>query len=645
MTKKSKKSPYKSGQRGKTKKAQVQQKKYIHKNILQQALFHHQTGRLSQAETLYRQILLTEPDHAEALNFLGLLAHQVGKSEIGLELIGRALRCRPHYVEAYCNLGLIYHDQGKLEEAVENFRQALSLKPDYAEVLSNLGNALKDQGKLDEAEASFRRALSLMPDSAELHSNLANILRDLGKLDEAVTCYRKALTLKPDYAEAHNNLGVTLSAQGKLDEAIDSFRQALTFKGDYAEAYKNLGSAFKGQGKLNKAVASYRQALTLKPDFAEAHNSLGVIFKELGRTDDAIGCFKYAIALKPDYAGAYKNLSAIVRYTGVEDDIPAMEGLYRNENISDADRIDLGFALGKVFEDLGDYSRSFDFILAANRLKRKSYEYSIQKDHDLFERIKKTFSPHFFTSHQGSGKPDKTPIFILGMPRSGTTLVEQVLASSPLVFGAGELNILRELVTALCPAGTKNLFPECLLDHAMEAFEQMGSDYIGKILKLSHKADYITDKMPHNFLYVGIIKSILPEAKVIHCVRNPMDTCFSIFKKDFTERHEYAYDLVELGQYYNLYRDLMAHWEKVLPGFMYTLSYEAMVSDQQSQTKGLLDFCGLPWDDACLDFYKTERRVSTASLAQVRQPIYHSSVELWKRHEKHLEPLRKALFE
>ncbi len=261
-------------------------------------------------------------------------------------------------------------------------------------------------------------------------------------------------------------------------------------------------------------------------------------------------------------------------------------------DISDADRIDLGFALGKVFEDIGNYNKSFDFILEANRLKRGSYEYSIQNDRDLFERIKKTFSPDFFASHHGSGNQDRTPIFILGMPRSGTTLVEQILASHPLVFGAGELTVLVNLANGICTGGTTAQFPECMPDLDVDTFEKMGSDYIEKIREYSNDAEHITDKMPHNFLHVGLIKTILPNAKIIHCMRNPMDTCFSIFKKEFAGTHGYAYDMVELGQYYNLYQDLMAHWEKVLPGFMYTLRYEEMVSDQQKQTKSLLDFCG-----------------------------------------------------
>ena len=606
MAKKTKKSKHNLGHRKKRKKVSDP-----HGESFQQALAHHQAGRLPQAKAIYRQILSTEPNHPDALHYLGILALQVGKNEIAVELINKAISCRPDYIDAHINLGI----------------------------------AFKELDKLDEAVACYSRALALKPDNALAHYNLGNVLNDQGKQSEAVSCYRRALTLKPDYVEAYNNLGNVLKDQDNLNEAVACYRQALTLQPDDAVSHNNLGNTLKELGKQDEAVASFRRALSLKPDFAEAHRSLGVIFIELGRMDDAIACFRKALSLKPDYAAAYVNLSLIVKYTEVDDFIHAMEDLYTKKGIiPDTDRIDLGFALGKVFEDLMDYDKSFDFIFEANRLKRGSYEYSIQDDRNLFERIKKVFSPDFFASHHGSGNQDRTPIFILGMPRSGTTLVEQILASHPLVFGAGELAVLENLANDSCTGGATARFPECMLDLGVDAFARIGLDYIEKIREYSNDAQNITDKMPYNFLRVGFIKTILPNAKVIHCMRNPMDNCFSIFKTVFAGTHGCAYDMVELGQYYKLYQDLMAYWDKVLPGFMYGLRYEEVVADQQNQTKSLLDFCGLPWDEACLAFHKTERSVRTASLAQVRQPIYKDSVELWKRYEKQLGPLRKAIY-
>jgi tetratricopeptide (TPR) repeat protein len=712
MAKKLKKLKHPRGRPQKTKQIAAAQRTSFQQGILQQAKALHHAGRLSEAEALYRQILLLQPNQADALYFLGMLAYQAGQSELAIELIRKAIHCRPNYAEAYCNLGVILNDkgkqdeaiayfhqalslkpncaeafwfmgntlsdQGKLDEAVDCFHQVLTLRPTYVEAYNNLGVILNKQGKLDEAAASLRQAVALKPDFAEANYNLGNILSEQGRLDEAVTNFRQALSIKPDYTEAYYNLGITLRDQGKLDEAVACFRKVLTLIPDCAEAYNNLGGVLNDQSRTDEAMACFRQALVLKPDFAEAysnlggilndqdktdesiacflqalalkpdyievHYNLGLILSQLGRTDDAASYFRKALILKPDYVQAYKGLSSILRLTATDDATRSMENLYNTDELSDVDHIDLGFALGKAFADLDEYEKSFSFILEANRQKRATFKYAIQKESDFFARIKATFSADFFSSHHGRGNPERTPIFIIGMPRSGTTLVEQILASHPMVFGAGEQTILARLINSYCTRRKAAHYPEGMLALDPEAFRKMGVEYVERIGRYSKEAAYITDKMPDNFLRVGVIKTILPNAKVIHCVRNPMDTCFSIFKHDFTETLGYAYDMNELGRYYKLYDDLMAHWERVLPGFIYSIRYEELIVDQQKQTKDLLDFCDLPWHEACLTFHKTKRKVNTASLLQVRQPIYKDSVDLWKRYEKQLEPLKKAIY-
>ena len=684
----------------------------LQKSIFQQARDLHKAGRFNQAESLYRQILLSEPNQSDALHFLGILAYQTGRGEIAFDLINRAIASRPDYVDAFNNLGIILNELGRKDEAVACLHRALTLKPDSPELHYNMGNILKDQGKLEEAAASYHWALSLNPNHAQAYNNLGTVLKGQGKpeeasaafaraaalnphyedahynlgvvlkeqnrLAEAVDSFQKTITLNPHYVDAHYNLGIVLKDQRKLDAAASSFRRAIALNPEYEDAYYNLGLVFKEQGKIEDAAASFRRTVTLKPDFASAHYFLGITLNYLGRQTEAVDCFRQALAIMPDYAeahynlgcilmelgqmadaaaslraalalkpgfvGAYAALSTILKFTEINDDILAMTDIYKNkENLSEAERIDLGFALGKVFEDLKDYDKAFTYLSEADQLKRRTLNYTIQYDRELFEKIKRTFNTDFFTAHLDCGVPDKTPIFVLGMPRSGTTLVEQIIASHPLVFGAGETAVLEDLVHDLCNGSVHPPFPECISRLDRDTLARMGSDYIEKIRQLSSEAVYITDKMLYNFLYIGLIRTILPGAKVIHCRRNPMDNCFAIFKKDFSGAHEYAYDLTELGQFYNLYQDLMAHWDKVLPNFVYTVSYEDLVSDQRKQTKNLLDFCSLPWDDACLTFYKKERIITTASFAQVRQPLYRDSVELWRRYEKYLEPLKKAL--
>ena len=643
MSKSNKKLKHRHLHRKKTKLDITNNGSAPHTIIFERALALHQEGHLEQAETLYRQILAKQPNHPRALHYLGILAHQVGQTDIAINLINKALNIIPDYVDAQINLGSMLKAQGRLDEAISILHRAITLNPQNPLAYYNMGNALSEKGRLEEAIISFRQAVTLKPDYSKAYFALGKTLHEQGKLDEAEASFRHLLKLNPGDIVAYNNLGNILTEQNKLEEAIACYKKALALRSDDAVTYFNLGNIYKEQRNYDSAIDYLQQAIKLKANFPEVYHALGVIFKELGKFDDAITNFRHALSLKHDYARSYLGLSSIVKFTEFDDTIRLMENLYNKKELSGDDRVYLGFALGKVFEDLKDYDKSFNYIFEANKLKRKTYEYSFQKDRDFFEKEKKYFSHDFFAANQDVGNPDKLPIFILGMPRSGTTLVEQILASHKLVFGAGELHLLHNLINSFCSNNDIKQFPECLLDFDRNMFARMGGEYIRQIRKLSCEAAYITDKMPHNFLYVGLIKTILPNSKVIHCIRDPMDNCFSIFKNNFEGEHKYAYDLVELGQYYNLYSDLMAHWEKVLPGFMYTLSYEKLVADQQNQIKKLIDFCGLPWSETCLAFHKTERRVSTASSAQVRQPVYRDSVKLWRRYERQLKPLKKAI--
>jgi len=501
-------------------------------------------------------------------------------------------------------------------------------------------------GNLPQAEQLYRQILHSFPENVDALNSLGNTLLLSGRHDDAIACYRKLLSIKPQFAEIHANLGIALHESGKLDEAIASFEKTLAIKPDFAEAHFGLGNALQESGELDKAMANFEKALSIEPGYVEARFNLSIALKQAGRLEEAIGSFKKILSKKPNYGEVYRYLTGIKKHNEYDNEIQKMEELHAREELDAEDKMHLGFALGKVFEDLKQYDRSFRFISEANRLKRSSYMYSIQAAQDFFVRIKKVFSPEFFASQKDSGCQDETPIFIVGMPRSGTTLVEQILASHPLVFGAGELLDLTNLTDALCSGETTAQFPECILQFKAPDFSELGAAYIKKIRKHSKNAKHITDKLPHNFLRVGLIKVILPQAKIIHCRRDPMDNCLSIYKNYFPGKRspQYAYDQNELGLYYNLYLELMGHWDSVLPGFMYSLKYEEMVADQQNQTEKLLEFCGLPWNDACLSFHKTKRRVHTVSFAQVRKPIYRDSVELWKRYEAQLAPLYKAIF-
>ena len=602
-------------------------------------------GRFEDSINHFHKALAIEPNNAKVYGFLGIVQGRSGKREEAIISFKKALSINPDNHVIYNNLGNILLELDRDDEAVDCFKKSISLKNNYETAHYNLGIVFQKLGKWDAAITSFRTALSIKPDYIGVHNRIGQVLLKTGRTAESITSFKKELAINPDNASTYNNLGIAFQEVDKIEEAVSCFKKATLLNPDFFQAYSNLGLALQELNKLNEAIESFKAALEINPEYAVSHYNYAIALHELGEMDRALCSYKKALSLNPDYAKAYRGVSQITKHSERDEVTRRMEDLYAKDGLGSDERMHLGFALGKVFEDLREYGRAFDFILEANRLKRGSYEYSIEDDVLFFERIKKTFSDNFFSSRHVPGKQDKTPIFILGMPRSGTTLVEQILSSHPQVFGAGELAVLTNLVNDICLKEKQKQFPECMTELDGAVYERMGQSYLDELRKYSEDARHITDKMPHNFLFVGLIKIILPEAKVIHCMRNPMDNCLSIFKNLFRREgsHKYANDLTELGRYYKLYRGLMAHWEKVLPGFMYTLRYEEMVSDQETQTKRLLKFCDIPWDEACLDFHKTERRVKTASFAQVRQPIYKDSVELWKRYETQLEPLQKEI--
>jgi len=610
--------------------------------LLQQGMAHHQAGRLRDAEKLYRQALAPDPDQPDANHLLGVIAIQEGRHKAAVELILRAVKKNPTQPAYYCNLGTALQKSGKLDQAVEAFQEAITIKPDFAEAFCNLGNALQESNRLDKAITAYDRAIEIKPDYAEALNNLGNIYMKQGNLDQAGRFLKKALAVRPDYAEAHNNLGFVLNELEMFDDALAAFNAALHSRPDFAEAHYNIGNACRELGKPEKAAESYRNAIARNPGFADAHQNLGNILKELGEADEAMKAYRTALQIKPDFTSVYRQLTSIKRFDEYSDDVRRMEKLYNQPSLESEQRMHICFALGKAFEDLRKFDVSFQYLQEGNRLKRETYHYTLSEEKNAINKLQKVFDARLFDRLSPSGFPDKTPLFILGMPRSGTTLVEQILASHPVVFGAGELKHLAEVIKKIyAESGTLDL--NCFADSTPDEFLELGREYASLLRQHSETARHITDKMPQNFLSIGIIKLILPEAKIIHCRRNPMDTCFSIYKNYFTEEHNYAYDLVELGEYYKLYSGLMEHWHRVLPGFIYDILYEELIADQETQTRRLLAYCDLEWDDACMSFHKAKRQVKTASNAQVREPIYSSSVQRWECYKKDLQPLVEVL--
>jgi len=593
-----------------------------------------------EAERIYRQILALEADQADSLHLLGMIVHQRGSHDAAVEMIRKAIEISPDQAAYHSNLGTILQAQGKLDEAAASFERALVLNPDWAEVHSNFGNVLQAQGKLDQAAACQERALALKPDFAEACSNLGNVRQAQGKLGEAVACYERALALRPDFADAHNNLGSVLAALDRIKEAVAHYERALDLKPDFAYAHNNLGNALVIEDKIDDAVAHYERALILKPDYANPDNNLANICKQQGKFEEAMTHYDRAIAIKPDYAEAHYSRSEIKSFQRGDADLAALEALAGRDDLSDDQALYIHFALAKALEDSGDYTRAFEHLRQGNALKRGRISYDEKDALNLFKRISGVFDGAIFDRLRGEGDPSTVPVFVVGMPRSGSTLIEQILASHPQIQAAGELPTLEKMTAVDQPIR----YPEDVPEFDGAGLRRLGQSYLAGLPALAGGKVRIIDKLPGNFLHIGLIRLILPNARIIHSLRHPIDTCVSCYSKLFTFGLYYTYDLAELGRYYRAYHELMAHWRSALPaGAMLDISYENVVDDLEGEARRLIDYCGLPWDDGCLSFHRTSRTVKTASAVQVRKPLFRSSLQRWRHYETGIAPLLHEL--
>ena len=574
----------------------------------------HEAGRLAEAETWCRRTLAAQPNNADALNLLGIITHQMTSS----------------------NLVAAREQRGKLDEAI-------SIRPDYSEAHANLGVAWEKQGKLDDARSAFEKAIEAAPARAFTYRfYLGTVLTKQGKLGEAIHQYQQVLAIKPDYAEAHCGLGNVLQTQGKLDEAAAHYRQALALKPDYVDAHNNLGAALRSQGRSDEAAAAIHQALALQPNYALAFYNLGNLLRDVGKFEEARVASEKAVELCPASLAFHYGLAISKRFLPGDGQLEVLEAMVADERSrSMEDRIYLHFALAKGYDDLEDHERSFAHLFEGNSLKRQQIAYDEAAMHGFFARLQEVFSPELMRDKQGLGDPSSVPVFIVGMPRSGTTLIEQILAGHPKVFGAGELMNLTRAVTKLLWEAP---FPDAISSMGEQELRELGAHYVTEVRQLAPAADRIIDKMPANFRLAGLIHLALPNARIIHVRRDPLDTCLSCFSQLFSGDQPFSFDLAELGRYYRAYEMLMDHWRRVLPpGVMLEAQYEHLTSDLEGEARRMIRHCGLEWDAACLSFHDTERPVRTASAAQVRQPIYRSSIGRWRVHEHLLGPLIEAL--
>jgi len=490
--------------------------------------------------------------------------------------------------------------------------------------------ALYQKGHLQDALAQATALAALHPGVAFPHTIAGACHAGLGAQDKAIASYRRALDLSPNSPDILNNLAAALTATGHPGDAIAHLDKALTLDPAHADALNNYANALNALDRQEEALAYLDRALAARPEFAEALNNRGNAYSHLGRLDAAAADFEAALRINPRQADAHRNLSIIKTYAPDDPQIGVMETLLASDAATD--RAQVHFALAKALDDIGETDRAFAHFDAGNRLRRDAFADPMPDQKKLFAAIKEHFDKdRAVLPAEATGK---RPVFILGMPRSGTSLTEQVLASHPQVHGGGELQFLRQAVRPAL-SGTR-------LDTAESA--EIRERYLGALDGLGVAEPVITDKMPLNFRWIGFIAAALPEATIVHVARNPVATAWSIYRTFFPSRGlQFSFDLDAIAEYYGLYRDLMAFWRDRFGDRIHHIDYETLTENQEEETRRLLDLCGLDWDPRCLAFHETRRTVSTASAAQVRRRMYSGSSAAWRKYEKHLKPLVEAL--
>ena len=602
--------------------------------------------RLNEAVSHGEQAVALEPQMVMAHSNLGIAYYDIKDYKKAEASQLRALSIDPNFAQSLNNLGNIRRECKHHDEAILLYEKAIAANPNYLEPLNNLGALLLEEDRTQEAIAALNKALQINPNYAEAICNMGGVHLEQEENEDAIDCYRRALTLRPVYVEAQMGLAKTYQALENLSDAEASALYAIQIDPGNAKAHALLGSIYAELTRPELAEREYDKALELNPECDDALLGLGHLCMENGEMEKAEELFLRAIKFKPDNLGARIHISQVKKVKAGDDNFAALlEEEKKSANFSENKMMSLHFALGKCYDDTKDYEHAFPHFLAGCKIKRAKFSYDPDNAARQFAALMDIFDQATIDRLRGAGVISNLPIFVLGMPRSGTTLTEQIIASHPDVYGAGELHDLLKIAQGnitVAPAPIN--FPENLRFLDQTTLTSWGAEYVAGLKQRAPTAQRITDKMPANFFAVGLIHLMLPNAKIIHVNRNPVDTCLSCFTRLFNRKQEHTYDLAELGRYYVDYARLMAHWRNVLPPDAFLdIRYEDIVKDQEGQARKLIEYCGLEWNDACLDFHKTKRSVRTASLTQVRQPIYNSSVERWRSYEKFLGPLLDVL--
>ncbi|MGH8222929.1 MAG: tetratricopeptide repeat-containing sulfotransferase family protein, partial [Woeseiaceae bacterium] len=595
--------------------------------------------RFDQSRKHAEEAIRRFPDFAAAHDVYGDLLLAQGRAGMAVKAYEQALRLEP---ARPATLEKIDRARGSLErssvraagEAGRPGRRRMAFQEDILKA-----QAFMKDGEANKAEDIYRAVLKKDPDHVEAARLLAGIAVANERPKEAEVFLRRVVELAPDYTRAWVDLVNVLRDSGQHEEAIAAAGRVRELSPDTAESWMVYASAIGVAGRHEEAIEAYRNALAIAPDRAGAMCSMAHHLKTIGRSGDAVAQYRAAIAQKPDHSEAYWSLANLKTFRFEDSEVTAMHALMESEELPDESRVQLHNALGFAYEARGDYERAFHHFEQCNLIRRKSESYDPVDTESTHDRVIELFDEEF-VSRPGAAESAVTPIFIVGMPRSGSTLIEQILASHSAVDGTHELGDLQNAVQAeRRRSRSKDRFPEALAKCTAADWQRIGEDYLARTERHRRGAPYFIDKNPNNFIFTGLLKLAIPNARIITACRHPLDSCLGTFKQLFASGQPFSYDMTELGEYYLQYRRLMEHWHEVLPGFVLDVHYEEVVADFEAQLRRLLDFCGLPFEESCLRFHETERAVKTASSEQVRRPIYTSSLHRWRNYEPWLGEL------
>ena len=597
--------------------------------LLDRAKKNTKKGDIDAAIEDYLSVLKSLPNNQEAKNQLSKLSQNKSTSPTQPQL----------------DLIIKLYSSGEVQESLAFLEKLINDYPNDPSLLNIRGACFKEINQMESAVESFKNAINIKQDYAEAHFNLGITLQELNKPNEAIKHYEIAISIKPEYPIAHNNLGLIFLGLNQLDSAAEHFKWAITYNPEFAEAHNNLGATIQQRGQFEASIKHYFKATTINPNYAQAFNNLGIVHQTLGNQIEAITNFQKAISLAPNYMAAHFNLSRIKTFLPGDIQITQMQSQVTN-NLNILDKIYLNFALAKANEDLENKDALFNFLNKGNQLCKEKLHYSLESDQHKHTLIKKIFTnPKYLAKinineELNSKFKTKRPIFIIGMPRSGTTLVEHIISSHKKIYGADEMNTLSDLVfDILTKFSSRNNY-----ELNQKSLLSIRHKYLSTLSDLNVSENIITDKWPLNFQYVGFILAAFPEAKIIHLKRDARATCWSIYKHFFSDTgNGWAYNFKDLAGFYDLYSEMMAFWHELFPNKVYDISYENLTKNQEEETRKLLEYCDLEWDENCLNFQDNTRAVKTASALQVRKKMYQGSSDAWKKYEQYLKPLLNGL--